>query len=468
MISHESQLRTLPSVDLVLRELSELIDQWGHQRVANAVRLELNSLRETITSGLQTSQQSYLLQITDAVAASLTATNKSSLLPVFNLTGTVLHTNLGRAVLPESALDAVLRVSKSASNLEYDLEEGSRGDRDTHVDKLICELTGAEAATVVNNNAAAVLLTLNTLGNKKEVPVSRGELVEIGGSFRMPEIITSAGCVLVEVGTTNRTHLKDYAKAINDNTAMLLKVHASNYRIEGFTSEVKEADIAQLAQRHHIPFVIDLGSGNLCDFSVYGLPDEPTVAEALATGTDLVTFSGDKLLGGPQCGIIAGRQDLISKIKKNPLKRALRLDKMTLAALAEVLKLYQNPSQLQVNLPTLALLTRTVDAIREQTEGLVSSVATAISPRYSVKSTSCASQVGSGALPTASIPSYGLSIKASDNSDQSLRAFSAAMRRLPMPVIGRVHNGEYLLDCRCLDREADFIAQLDQLRDLLN
>lgn len=468
MTSQQSRLRELPAVDLVLRELGELIESRGHDRVTNAVRAELALLRENITSGKQVHTPSYLHQVCHAVAEKLAASAQCSLIPVFNLTGTVLHTNLGRAVLPDSAIEAVARVARSASNLEYDLARGKRGDRDAHIEQLLCELTGADAATVVNNNAAAVLLTLNTLANKKEVPVSRGELVEIGGSFRMPEIITSAGCVLVEVGTTNRTHLKDYDVAITANTAMLLKVHTSNYRIEGFTSAVKESELAQLAQRQQLPFMIDLGSGNLTDFTAYDLPDEPTVSQALVNGADIVTFSGDKLLGGPQCGIIAGKKALISQIKNNPMKRALRLDKMTLAALLEVLRLYQNPVRLQHTLPTLAFLTRSVEAIREQAQRILADIATAVSPRYTVTLTECMSQVGSGALPMATIPSYGLSINANDNSDQSLREFAALMRRLPTPVIGRVHNGNYLLDCRCLDREAEFVAQLHQLRDLLH
>lgn len=468
MNSQESRLRELPAVDLVLRELGDLIESRGHDRVTRAVRAELALLRENITSGKAVHEPSSLSHICNAVAEKLAASAQNSLIPVFNLTGTVLHTNLGRAVLPDCALDAVMRVARSASNLEYDLAKGKRGDRDTHIEQLLCELTGAEAATVVNNNAAAVLLTLNTLANKKEVPVSRGELVEIGGSFRMPEIITSAGCVLVEVGTTNRTHLKDYDGAVTVNTGMLLKVHTSNYRIEGFTSEVKESELAQLAQRHQLPFVIDLGSGNLTDFSAYGLPDEATVSQAILNGADIVSFSGDKLLGGPQCGIIAGKKALISQIKNNPMKRALRLDKMTLAALVEVLRLYQDPAQLQQKLPTLAYLTRPVEVIRAQAQRILADVATAVSPRYAVTLTECMSQVGSGALPMATIPSYGLNIKASDNSDQSLREFAAVMRRLPTPVIGGIHNGNYLLDCRCLDRESDFVAQLGQLADLLH
>ncbi len=462
-----SRLRDLPSVDLVLRELEQLVEDCGHERVADAVRAELKILRKSLSAGSDAQEESLLDHIVNAVNVRIDMSMKNSFTAVFNLTGTVLHTNLGRAVLPKSALDAVVRVSQSASNLEYDLDEGKRGDRDNHIEKLICELSGAEAATVVNNNAAAVLLTLNTLANQKEVPVSRGELVEIGGSFRMPEIITSAGCVLKEIGTTNRTHLKDYASAINENTAILLKVHTSNYRIEGFVSEVQESELAKLAQDNNLPFVIDLGSGNLVDLKSYGLPDEPTVGQVLEMGADLITFSGDKLLGGPQCGIIAGRKELIEKIKQNPLKRALRLDKMTLAALVEVLRLYQNPGQLQENLPTLANLTRPVEQIHKQADRVAAKLAPLISQDYEVTVTECTSQVGSGTLPTETFPSYGLSINGKDNSDQSLRKFSAVMRSLPTPVIGRIHNGSYLLDLRCLDNESDFIDQLDLLVEAL-
>lgn len=463
-----SRLRELPAVDLVLRELGDCIEEYGHQRVTDAVRSELDILRENIRSGTGVQDQSLLEQITAAVTDRLEAASQVSLVPVLNLSGTVLHTNLGRAVLPEKALDAVVRVASGASNLEFDLDNGKRGDRDSHIEDLVCQLSGAEAATVVNNNAAAVLLTLNTLAREKEVPVSRGELVEIGGSFRMPEIITSAGCHLLEIGTTNRTHLKDYLAAINANTAMLLKVHTSNYRIEGFAAEVAETELAQLASEKGLPFVIDLGSGNLSNFKALGLPEEPTVAEVLQRGADLVTFSGDKLLGGPQCGIIAGRKDLVMQIKKNPLKRALRVDKMTLAALVEVLRLYQDPAKLAEKLPTMAFLTRSKEVIREQAERLQLPVAEVISPGYAVTVSECMSQVGSGAMPTETIPSYGLAITAGDATDQSLRRLAGAMRNLPIAVVGRIHNGSYLLDCRCLDREDDFIAQLDQLRQALN
>ena len=467
MSNDNSQLRKLPSVDLILREASVLVEEWGREPVTAAIREELANLRSEITKGKEISEDSMLTYIVDSVSEILTSSAVNTLVPVFNLTGTVLHTNLGRALLPESALEAVMLVSRSASSLEYDLESGERGDRDVHVEQLLCELTGAEAATVVNNNAAAVLLTLNTLAKDKEVPVSRGELVEIGGAFRMPEIITSAGCRLVEIGTTNRTHLRDYENVINDGTAMLLKVHTSNYRIEGFTSAVTEPELAQLAKQRELPFCVDLGSGNLIDFSTYGLPDEPTVGQVIANGVDVVTFSGDKLLGGPQCGMIVGRKDLIARIKKNPLKRALRLDKMTLSALSEVLRLYQSPSQLADKLPTLALLTRSQESIQQQVERILSELARVVSPHYQLSATDCFSQVGSGSLPGETIPSYALSITATDSSDQSLGKLATAWRSLPIPVIGRIHKGAFLLDLRCLEDEASFIQQLDKLGELL-
>ena len=467
MTNANSKLRALPSVDRVLRELDSLADDHGHEQLSQAVRIELDSLREIIKSGESVNEGDYLAYLVNAVEASLELSGKTSLVPVFNLSGTVLHTNLGRALLPEIAIDAVQGVARSATNLEYDLQQGKRGDRDTHVEALVCKLSGAEAATVVNNNAAAVLLTLNTLGQNRQVPVSRGELVEIGGSFRMPEIISSSACQLVEIGTTNRTHLKDYRSAINEKTALLLKVHTSNYRIEGFVREVEERQLAELAHEFNLPFVIDLGSGNFLDFRHYGLPAEPSVRQALESGADLVTFSGDKLLGGPQCGIIAGKKTHIEAIKSNPLKRALRLDKMTLAALAEVLRLYQNPEKLHKTLPTLKLLTRSIEEIRQQAERVQVKLAGVLGQSYQCHVCECASQVGSGALPTASIPSHAVAITALDGNDESLRKLSQNLRELPVPVIGRIHNGSILLDLRCLEEEQDFLDQLELLRDAL-
>ncbi|MCY3751967.1 MAG: L-seryl-tRNA(Sec) selenium transferase [Gammaproteobacteria bacterium] len=462
MDNDKQRLRSLPSVDRVLRETPHLAERWGHERVTAAIRNELERMRNNPEALNPAGKTSLVSHVAAAVDTELENAAKSSLVRVFNLTGTVLHTNLGRALLPEEALEAVQAVASSPSSLEYDLQTGKRGDRDEHVEYLICELCAVEAATVVNNNAAAVLLVLNTLAKELEVPVSRGELVEIGGSFRIPEIMQSSGCVLVEVGTTNRTHLKDYKNAVNDKTALLLKVHASNYQIQGFTRSVAETDLAELAHQHGLPFIVDLGSGNLVDFPAFKLPDEPTVMHTVKSGADIVTFSGDKLLGGPQCGIVAGKRELITRIKRNPMKRALRVDKMTLAALVEVLRLYQDPSRLVEKLPTLAALARPAGKIRAQAERVAPHLAEALAPHYQVAVTECRSQVGSGALPVETLPSFGIRISAVDDSDEAIRQLADAMRGLPAPVIGRINKGAYFLDLRCLDREEEFIAQLDK------
>ena len=459
-------LRALPAVDRVLREAPQLAERWGRERVVAAVRAELARRRE---GAAETAQEpaALLQQIVAAVAAALEDEAQPGLRPVFNLTGVVLHTNLGRAPLPPVAAAAARAVALAPSNLEFDLETGQRGDRDDHVAPLLAQLTGAEAATVVNNNAAAVLLILNTLAREGEVPVSRGELIEIGGAFRLPDIMGASGCILVEVGTTNRTRLEDYEQAINDRTALLLKVHASNYEIRGFVQSVAAPDLAALARRRGLPLAFDLGSGSLVDFAAFDLPPEPTAAQVLRQGADLVAFSGDKLLGGPQCGIIAGRRALVEEIKRNPLKRVLRIDKMNLAALAEVLKLYQAPSRLAETLPALAALTRPPAALRALAAELLPSVAAALTPRYGVAAVECRSQVGSGALPVATLPSVALSIAPADSSDQALRRLAQALRQLPAPVIGRLRNGACFLDLRCLEpeREAEFRAQLPRLQD---
>ncbi|MEP0202968.1 MAG: L-seryl-tRNA(Sec) selenium transferase [Halioglobus sp.] len=456
--------RQLPSIDALLQAMGDELDQWGHAPVTKALRAATAALRADIASG-KTPDMS-LDAIRQMVNMELTTQNQSSLTTVLNLSGTVLHTNLGRANLPEAAIEAVVKVARSPSNLEFDLETGKRGDRESHVEALVCEVTGAEAATAVNNNAAAVLLVLNTLAMHKEVPVSRGELVEIGGSFRIPEVMTRAGCTLVEIGATNRTHLYDFRDAIGPDTALLMKVHTSNYRVEGFTSDVEEEELAALASEYHIPFVHDLGSGNLVNFSALGLPDEPTAAQALASGADLITFSGDKLLGGPQAGLIAGRADLIAQIKRNPLKRALRLDKMTLAALAEVLKLYRDPQTLSQHLPTLRLLTRTRTEIQKQAQALLPAVSAAVKPHYDVSVVDCLSQIGSGSLPVETLPSAALQIIANSGQDKDLRDLADTLRKLPLPVVGRLHKGALWLDLRCLEesQQALFVEQLGTLR----
>ena len=459
----QAKLRELPSVSVVLDEMADDISRHGHQAVTKAVRAHLSLVREQLQLGkiADVATDSVL----SAVRQALNGLNHSSLVPVFNLTGIVLHSNLGRATLAESAITAMAEVASGASTLEYDIAQGRRGDRDSHIEAILSELTGAEAATVVNNNAAAVLLTLNTLALNKSVPVSRGELVEIGGSFRVPDIMSRSGCRLVEVGTTNRTHLADYADAIDGDTALLMRVHTSNYRIEGFTKAVPESELAHLAAQHDIPFIVDMGCGNLIDLKKLGLPHEATAQDTLKNGADLVVFSGDKLLGGPQAGIIAGKKSLVGQIKKNPIKRALRLDKVTLAALEATLQLYRNPDALTSQLPTLRLLTRSEGDVQLQAERLCGPVANALDKNFKVEIASVSSQIGSGSFPVEVLPSAGLVITSKTGEDAELRALDRRMHELPKPIIGRISNGALILDLRCLapDQEPHFLEQFKDL-----
>jgi L-seryl-tRNA(Ser) seleniumtransferase len=465
-MSHANPMARLPGVDRVLNapDCQPLIEEFGRAAITDAVRVLLADSRQHMAADPNTCPpgiESLVSMLTDKFQLS----QQSRLRPVLNLTGTVLHTNLGRAILPPEAIDNLIRVSHSASNLEFDLATGKRGDRDTSVEALICQITGAEAATVVNNNAAAVLLVLQALGQGKEIPVSRGELVEIGGSFRIPEIMTSSGCKLVEVGATNRTHLQDFANAINDQTALLMKVHTSNYEIKGFTASVPENELAALAHEHAIPFVNDLGSGTLIDLSRFGLPYEPTAQDALAAGADLVTFSGDKLLGGPQAGIIVGRKDLIDRLKASPLKRALRVDKMTMVALYEVLKLYRHPDTLQQKLPTLRYLSRPADAMTDVAEALRSALQNNLAGIADVAIIDCMSQIGSGSLPLERLPSKGLAITPCTDATPSypVHQLALAFRELPLPMVGRIHDGQLIFDVRTLEDAQPAIDQLSRL-----
>ncbi|MBA4175991.1 MAG: L-seryl-tRNA(Sec) selenium transferase [Leptothrix sp. (in: Bacteria)] len=455
-----------PALDKLLESdtLRALTQQHGRAAVRAAARSALEAWRaEAATTPFDTAA------FEAACRSALERQAAAALRPVFNLTGTVLHTNLGRAVMAPEAIDAVVAVMRGASNLEFDLARGARGDRDDHIAGLLTELTGAEAATAVNNNAAAVLLVLAALADRKEVPVSRGELIEIGGAFRIPDIMRRAGAKLVEVGTTNRTHLRDFEDAFGPRTALVMKVHASNYAIQGFTAAVPVAELAALCRARGLPFVEDLGSGTLVDLTRWGLPAEPTPAQSIAAGANVVTFSGDKLLGGPQAGLIVGDQALIQKIKRHPLKRSLRLDKMTLAALEATLKLYRDPDRLAERLPALRLLTRGQAELRQVAERIAPAVALALGDRVSVQVLPCSSQIGSGSLPVDRLPSACVAVGAPAGAKRAGRLpdrLAEALRALPVPVIGRIEDGQVRLDMRCLDgaaAEATFVAQLGAL-----
>ena len=431
-----------------------MIATYGRSLVVDAVRTTLSERRRY-------GQDATVASIVEECTALLAREMQRSQRRVFNLTGTVLHTNLGRAPLPEEAITAAVDAMRHPTTLEYKIETGKRGERDDHVAGWLMQLTGAEAALAVNNNAGALVLTLNTLAEGRETIVSRGELIEIGGSFRLPEIMARAGTKLREVGTTNRTHLADYAAAIGPETGLILKAHTSNYVVQGFTAAAPAAKLAALAREHAIPFVEDLGSGSLVDFERWGLPHEPTVTEALAQGADLVTFSGDKLLGGPQAGLVVSRAELIRRLARNPLKRALRLDKIRLAALEAVLRLYADPDRLAQRLPVLRLLARPQDEIKALGERLLPTVERVLQDIAEVTLVETKSQIGSGALPVSLLPSAALALRPRpQRSGAAVETLARALRTLPIPVIGRIEMGRVLLDLRCLEDEASFLEQL--------
>ncbi len=451
-------LAQLPSVDkLVSHERSQdWLVQYGRDEVLRVIRLTLSLVRQECLENKRSIQPD-LDDLLKQVAQTLSTRATPNLRRVINLTGTVLHTNLGRAVMPPEVIEAMSSAAAEPCALEYDLGEGKRGDRDELVEELLCELTGAEAATVVNNNAAAVFLLLHALSNRKETIVSRGELIEIGGSFRIPDIMKRAGAKLTEVGTTNRTHPKDFSEAINAKTALLMKVHTSNYMVQGFTAEVPEAELARIAHERQLPFVVDLGSGTLLDLSRYGLPSEPTPRQAIEAGADLVTFSCDKLLGGPQAGIVVGRRDLIQKIKKNPLKRVLRVGKVTLAGLEAVLRLYRNPDTLPQRLSVLQLLTRPESDMQTQALRLIPQLQEALTIcGLTCRTQSVKSQIGSGSLPVERLPSVALAIESTNKAgEKKVVRLERLLRASATAVIGRLSDKTLLLDLRCLTPEKE-------------
>ena len=462
-------LSSIPAVHEIqkISEVQNMIKIHGHSIVTQAIRNTQTEFRELLlSSGTSKNIKIKNLEFLNQLKKNLLLITNDSLQRVFNLTGTVLHTNFGRALLPEEAINSVNQIASEPSNLEYDILNNKRGDRDSHIDERLCRLIGAEACTIVNNNAAAVVLVLNSLAKRKEVLISRGELIEIGGSFRLPEIMKSAGCKILEVGTTNRTHFEDFENAIGKKSAMIFKAHKSNFYVEGYTSEVEEKEIVKLSKKNDIPFMVDLGSGSLIDLKYMGITKVQSPAETLAKGVDLITFSGDKLLGGPQCGIIAGRKDLITKIKKNPLKRALRCDKMTIAAFSTLLKLYENPERAKLEIPTLRLLNRKETDIYKVAEKLYPSIKSKISNIAEVKIIKCKSQIGSGSLPVELLPSYGVEISSKNlkrNSNKLLQSISKKFRELPIPVIGRLSKNSLIFDCRCLEDTTLIIKQLEKI-----
>lgn len=453
-------LSSLPKVDVIISD--DKIKKLNASRniVVEAAREIIGEYRDAILKG-SINQYSYN-DIIEKIVTSINNKDSAHLKKVINATGTVLHTNLGRAALSSSAVDAVIKVSNSYSNLEFDLEEGKRGTRYSHVEDILCKITGCEAAMVVNNNAAAVMLALSTLCRGKEAIVSRGQLVEIGGSFRVPAVMELSGAKLIEVGTTNRTHVYDYENAINENTGVILKVHQSNYKIMGFTEEVSIEDLVSLCKKNNLPIIEDIGSGTFVDLSKYGLTYEPTVQNSIKKGIDIVTFSGDKMLGGPQAGIIVGKREYIDLMKKNQLTRALRVDKMTLAALEVTLKSYVDESTAINEIPVLKMLTRNIAEIKKEAQRLARMIKSRIGDRGRIEVMSDYSQVGGGSMPLENIPTY---VVALNPLRKSLQGLENKLRFEEVPIITRIYKDRMLFDVRTLfDKDYSVIAKtLDRL-----
>ncbi len=460
-MERQDLLRKIPKVDelLGLPPLASLAEELPAGMARDAVREVLEELRQqALSGGLEALPGSMELAASAAKRARRTAL--PSLRPAINGTGVTLHTNLGRACLSRKAAEAVAAVARGYSTLEYDVENGCRGSRHSHIESLLASVTGSEAAMVVNNNAAAVLLMLSAIGKGGEVVASRGELVEIGGSFRIPEIMTQCGCTLREVGATNKTHLRDYEAAIGPETRALLRVHTSNYRIVGFSEQVPLAALAELGQKYGLPVIEDLGSGSLADLTSFGIHDEPTVQQSVKAGVDLISFSGDKLLGGPQAGLILGKKSYIDQLKKHPLARAVRVDKMTLAALRETLCAYLDPARAREEIPVLSMLSAPPHVLHGRAALLCQRLQDAGCPAQVVETEG---QVGGGSCPTQTIPSWAVAVQPEGLTPDGLEE---ALRKREIPIIGRISKGQYLLDVRTL-AEADFPTIEQAVREVV-
>ena len=450
-------LRRIPSVDKIIErdDMKALLGKYSRGIVLKAIQTKLENMRKNILNAQEPFSDKEPITIDfsdDEIKEVIQSFSNNHLEKVINATGVVLHTNLGRSILPVEAIDNLADIAHSYSNLEYDLEEGRRGHRYSHVEELLCEISGAEAAFVVNNNAGAVLLTLNALAEGKEAIVSRGELIEIGGSFRIPDIMKRSGALMVEVGTTNKTHLSDYEKAISDKTGLLLKVHTSNYRIVGFTSEVDLSGLIELGEKHNLPLLNDLGSGSLIDFSLYGIAHEPTVQDVVKTGIDVVTFSGDKLLGGPQAGIILGKRNILAKLIRNPLNRALRIDKLTLIALESTLRLYLDQETVIQKIPTLRMITLPLETIERRVFDFKRKLQENIPDHIKVQIIDDTSQVGGGALPSQELPTKVIAITSRAISVQNLEK---RLRENKPPIIARINKDQLRIDLRTVDESEE-------------
>ena len=451
-INQQQALRQIPSLEMLLtnEQFQPLLENYDHELVVENLRVTLEEIRSEIRAGQIDTNKLTTENLAEQVMNQLQQKFSARLVRVINVTGTITHTNLGRALLSEEACCALTNCAQHYVNLEYDVKSGRRGHRDSITEPLFQQLTGCEASTVVNNNAAAVLLSLNTLAQGREAIVSRGELIEIGGAFRIPDVMEASGAILKEVGTTNRTHLSDYERAINENTALLLKVHPSNYKIEGFTSSPEMTEIVELGHKHGIPTMEDLGSGSLIDLRKYGLPREPVVKERIKAGVDIVTFSGDKLLGGPQAGVIIGKKEFIELIRRNPLMRAMRVGKLTIAALEATLRLYLNESTLTEKLPMLCFYTRPFDEVRQLAEQLAIQLNRIFGDVVEVSVEESYSQIGSGSLPVETIKSMSVVFTSQTISIEKL---AQQFRNHEVPIIGRVSEGKFIMDMRSATEE---------------